>query len=420
MLTRTDLKIDFVAPPFAGHLFPQLQLAQYAKTQGYTNLRMFSCPCMQSAVEKGNIEFLPILADRETDVLGTSHRPDNVMSSIKGMLKSVTMVLDFSLQMEDELRRYWQAERPDLIIIDFLSPFAAVIADELEIPWWTAIESPTFIEAQRGTPAFFGGWQPTNTLFGKCRDALGRSVVRQFKKFVFRLYRKPIQSLGFKSIYREDGTERMYSNEIILGLGIPELQFENVFPKAMHWIGPCPASPPFNYQAPAYESGKKHILVSLGTQIPWAKKRAENVFRDVASMLPEYVFHFVLGNTELTEPRKENNLHFYGYLPYTLESFRNYDAIVHHGGIGVMYATIIAGIPQLVWPQDFDQHDNAAQIAYHGLGLRSRGKPVKIVEEIKQLIENEQFRKRTEEYRQIIERYQPEKDFVELLQNKFP
>ena len=48
-----------------------------------------------------------------------------------------------------------------------------------------------------------------------------------------------------------------------------------------------------------------------------------------------------------------------------------------------------------------------------------RGTPQSIVTEIKQLLENDSYRKRAEEYRKIVERYQPEQSFVELVQKKF-
>lgn len=416
---RTDIKIDFVAPPFAGHLFPQLQLAKYAQSQGFKQLRFCSCPRMGVIVERAGFEFLPLLADKETELLDIVLGSQQTMSSIKEMFRTVNRTLDLMEQFSNELRHYWQTNRPDLICVDFFSPFAGVVADELGIPWWTVIPSPTFIEVKKGTPACLGGWEPPKTVLGRCRDAWGRSIVRTFKKTVFFLFRKKIQSLGFKSVYREDVTERMFSNDVILGLGISELQFENEFPKAMHWIGPCSESPVFDHPAPHYESGKKHILISLGTQIPWAKERAEKVFREVAGLLPEYIFHFVLGDTNLKESRAENNLHFYGYLPYTPESFRHYDVIVNHGGIGVLYTAMKAGVPQLILPQDYDQHDNAARIAVFGLGIRSLNKPQDITTNINKLLYDDSYRKRAEEYRQIVERYHPGRSFVDLVQQRF-
>lgn len=417
--TIANLKIDFVAPPLAGHLFPQLQLAKYARSQGIDQLRFYSCPKMRGAVENSGIEFLPILADKEAEVLGISHRPEQVMNSIKGMLGSVTMTLNLMRQFSDELRDYWQADRPDLIVVDFLSPFAGVIADELGIPWWTSISPVAFIEVRKGTPAFLGGLEPPKTMLGKCRDACGRSLVRAFKKIVFRIYRKQIQSLGFKSIYREDGSERMYSNDVILGIGTPELEFENDWPKAMCWIGPCPESPVFDHPAPQYETGKKHILISLGTQIAWAKKRAETAFREVAQLLPDCVFHFVLGNADLKEPRKEGNLHFYPYVPYTTEVFSQYDVIVNHGGIGAMYTAILAGVPQLVWPQDFDQHDCAARVVHRGLGLRTSGNPSQIAAHLKKLLDDTTYRQCSEDFQKIVQRYNPGEAFVQKIRERF-
>ena len=416
---RPNLKIDFVAPPFAGHLFPQLQLAKYARSQGYDRLRFYSCPRMGAAVDRAGIDFLPLLADKESEVfdivLGGSKR---IMSSLKEILAIVHRTLDLQLQLSNELRGYWQKERPDLIVVDSHSPFTGVIADELGIPWWSTIPSPAYIEITKGTPACLGGWMPPKTVWGRCRDAVGCRFVRLFKKTVFYLFRKKIQSLGFKSVYREDGTERMYSNDVMLGLGIPEFEFENEWPKAMRWIGPCPGDPSFLPPTPHFETEKTHILVSLGTQIPWAKERAQKVFREVARLLPEYIFHFTLGN-DLKEPQIENNLHFFGYLPYTPESFRNYGVVVNHGGPGALYTAMKGAVPQLVWPQDFDQHDCAARVSFHGLGLRTCGKPQIIATKIKQLIENDSYRRRADEYRRIVERYDAGRSFVELLQEKF-
>ena len=416
---RTDIKIDFVATPFAGHLFPPLQLAKYAKSNGFDNLRLISCPRMRAPVEHEGIEFLPLLAEWESEVLDIVLGTQNVYSSFKKVFEVVNRTLDLQKHLKDELRDYWQKDRPDLVVVDYISPFSGVVAEELGIPWWTFAICPTDIEAKRGTPGHLGGWEQPTTPFGKCRDTLGRLFIRVFKNICFFLFRKKIQALGFKSVYREDGSERMYSSDVILGNGIPEFQFENDWPKAMHWIGACTESPVFDHPAPTYEPGKKHIFVSCGTQIPWAKERAEKVFREVARMLPEYIFHFTLGSIDIKEPRIENNLHFYGYIPYTSESFQNYDVVVNHGGVGVLYAAMMAGVPQLIWSQDHDQPDNAARVNFHGLGLRTRGKPQDIVAKIKKLLGNDSYRKKAEEYRQIANRYHPGKSFVELVQKKF-
>lgn len=51
-------------------------------------------------------------------------------------------------------------------------------------------------------------------------------------------------------------------------------------------------------------------------------------------------------------------------------------AIVHHGGIGTTAQALRAGLPQLVWPQAFDQFDNAMRLEQLGTGQRLPGRTV--------------------------------------------
>jgi UDP:flavonoid glycosyltransferase YjiC (YdhE family) len=46
-------------------------------------------------------------------------------------------------------------------------------------------------------------------------------------------------------------------------------------------------------------------------------------------------------------------------------------ALVHHGGIGTCAQALRAGIPQLISPVFFDQHDNAARVEALGVGQRT-------------------------------------------------
>ncbi len=55
-------------------------------------------------------------------------------------------------------------------------------------------------------------------------------------------------------------------------------------------------------------------------------------------------------------------------------------AIVHHGGIGTSAQALRAGIPQLVWPQAYDQFDNAMHLERLGVGRRLRSHPLETAE----------------------------------------
>ena len=62
-----------------------------------------------------------------------------------------------------------------------------------------------------------------------------------------------------------------------------------------------------------------------------------------------------------------------------------YGAAIVHGGTGITYSCIQAGVPMLVWPHDFDQHDHAARIVDRGLGLRLRASSV--VDDLRRLLD---------------------------------
>jgi UDP:flavonoid glycosyltransferase YjiC (YdhE family) len=47
-------------------------------------------------------------------------------------------------------------------------------------------------------------------------------------------------------------------------------------------------------------------------------------------------------------------------------------AVLHHGGAGVMWECMRAGVPALVLPRDYDQFDHAARLEAAGVALRLR------------------------------------------------
>src|SRR5262249_35482552 len=153
-----------------------------------------------------------------------------------------------------------------------------------------------------------------------------------------------------------------------------EFEFERDWPEGFHFIGQLTASPPFPHVAPDFAAGKRHILITLGTHVPWARRRAPGLLRRVATAMPDCAFHFAEGRPGSTEQAGRGNVRRYGFIPYD-EYLSRYDAAIIHGGTGITYSCIKAGVPVLVWPQDFDHFDHAARIVARGLGLRLRPKP---------------------------------------------
>ena len=91
----------------------------------------------------------------------------------------------------------------------------------------------------------------------------------------------------------------------------------------------------------------------------------------------------------------EGNLWLYDYVPYDLY-LKNYDAAIIHGGTGLTYSCLKAGIPILVWPHDYDQFDHAARIVYHGLGLKMNGQLHLTLHHLQRLLNETRFKQQAQ------------------------
>jgi UDP:flavonoid glycosyltransferase YjiC (YdhE family) len=229
---------------------------------------------------------------------------------------------------------------------------------------------------------------PRDDEFGRIRDAVGRLVVRGFKRGVTLLHRQALRTLGFPGLYRADGSEAIYSDECILALGLRELEFATQWPAAVRFTGPVRYTPPGLGAMPAFTPGRAHVLVSLGTHLRVQKERVAAAIRSAAVALPHVEFHFTDGRPAgaNTGPANDSdmasqsgppyastptgrsgpaNFQRLPFIDYSLIS--RYDLVVHHAGAGVLYETMAAGLPAIVWPLDYDQFDNAARLRAAGL-----------------------------------------------------
>lgn len=399
-------RIDLVAPPYAGHLFPLLDLAGGLRDRGFTNLRVLTTADAAPAVRLCGLTPVSLLPGREQQVRAIVNTAEPVGSNPLRLLDQFRANVSLMGELADQLRAEWTADRPDLVIADYTVPLAGLTAQRLGIRWWTSTPSPCTVETRTGTPSYLGGWMPPHGLVGRMRDAAGRQVVRLFKRTLAALLRKELRAVGVRGVYRPDGTEVMYSPDLILGFGMTELEFDRDWPAAMRFVGPLTASPPFPHDPPEFPPGKPCVLVTLGTHLPWARGQAAELIRQVAERMPECVFHFAQGEPGSTAHAAAGNLHTYGFVPYA-RYLPRYAAAVTHAGTGVMYECIKAGVPALVWPQDYDHHDYAARVVHRGLGLPLRPRAELVAEDLRRLMSEGQFRERLTEFQRLAAGYDP-------------
>lgn len=371
----TRLRIDFASPPFSGHLHPILGLARRLAREH--EVRVLSTERVQGDIAAAGLEGVVVLPGGDAAISAISDPARPVRSDPFQLHAQLRANLRLLARLQGELRGLWGREgrRPDLVIADLTVPIAGAVARELGIPWWTTHPSPCVVEAPDGPPAYLGGLRPARGPLGRLRDALGRTAIHAFKRSLHRFYRKPIAGFGFPRLYREDGSEAVYSDEKILGLSVPELEFPRAWPRAVELIGPVSYTPPAPAAVPPpFVAGRAHVLVTIGTHLGFRKDELAAACAGAARRLPGVEIHFSDGDargSRRDDPSAPANFHRLPFVPYD-PFLPRYRLVVHHAGTGVLFHTLRAGLPAVVHPLDYDQFDYAARLESAGLALRLR------------------------------------------------
>jgi UDP:flavonoid glycosyltransferase YjiC (YdhE family) len=406
-------RIAFVAPPFAGHFNPLFALALAARDAGY-EIEFITGPRKSAVISQHGFTPLALrsIGDNTLEAIANSNEP--VGSNPYRLLAQFRQNLRLLPAIGEELEQRWRAHPPALVVADSVAPIAGLVAERLRLPWITTIATPFALEARSGTPTYCGGWMPATNALERVRDAAGRAAIHTFKRTVGLLFRQEFRQLGLSSLYRSKdngGSEAIYSPQAILGFGLRELEFERDWPQCFQMIGPVIAAPEPASPLPLPD-GRPRVLVTLGTHLLWAKRELVEQVVAWSRVLPEVQFIVSLGEAESPDKpftQAADRVRVYPFVAYQ-ENLESFDTVIHHGGAGVTYAALLAGVPSLVVPHDYDQFDYAARIAYHGLGLRVRSLS-QAGEALPRLLDRARW-PALNRFRDYARAYEPEKAFL--------
>lgn len=365
-------RVFLVGPPFSGHLHPLLGISR--RLQATSEVRVVSTPDGVASAKACGIDGKEILVAEERQIWDIAEPGGAVKNNPLRMWRQLKTNVALMGQMKRELDTLIAAEKPDLVIADFTVPVAGLSAMAHGVPWWTTLPSPCVYESPDGPPAYFGGQIPAKTKVAELRHAVLRRITRWFKQSMWLLFRKEFRALGFHGIYRRDGTEAVYSPERIFALGLPEIEFARTYPPHFQIVGPVLFTPPYSGPTPVFSNdGRPHVLITIGTHLPHAKRGLLETIRQIAERHKEIVFHFTHGDgSAATEAPCAGNLHEYQYVSYA-DHLSRYDLVVHHAGAGILHHCLSHGKPSVVHPLDYDQFDYAARLVEAGLAIAAPG-----------------------------------------------
>lgn len=364
-------RIDLLAPPFSGHLHPVLAMGR--ALSAHYQVRIISTSGAQKRIEAAGLSALILPGEYDGPLLAVANPNYAIKSSPVRLYRQFRAVVGLLKNFADELAQLWRHNGiPELAIADFTLPIVGEVCRQFALPWWTSMPSPCVLESPDGPPAYCGGLMPAKNARERAWHVLHRKKVRVFKRAVFWLFRDVIRQTGITRLYRPDGSESAYSPTRILALSEPEFEFPQRWPDSLRFIGPALYTPPLGYQEPAFKEGKRHVLVTLGTHLDWHKDAVAKAIAVLAETMPEWEFHFTDGNGQEVQRHQQGNFCRVSWVDYDRWLSR-YDAVIHHGGAGIMWHCLKRNIPALVYPVDYDQFDHAARLEYSGKGVWLRG-----------------------------------------------
>lgn len=389
-------RVDLVAPPMAGHLHPVLGIAARLVREPDLEVRVLSTAAALPLVAATGATGVELLAGADAAVAEVVDPPYRVGSNPRLLVRQLRATAALQVRLAAELREVWRGTPPDLVLADFTMAAVGPTTDALGLPWWTTHPSPCAIEARSGPPAYVGGWRPGRGSLGRARDAAGRQFVRGFKTVAPRLAGARLDAVGLSSLYRADGSEAIYSAERVLALVPGAIEYARALPAALRYVGPVLYTPPSSsVGSVVLAPGRRHVLVTAGTHVAWHREAlVAAAARAAAVLAPRGVeLHLSLGRAGASLPvgtSLPDGLVVHDLVDYTRDLGR-FDAVVHHGGSGVLGHTLAAGLPAVVWPVDYDQPDHAVRLVDAGVAVRLR-RPDGLAEAVLRVLEDPSYR----------------------------
>ncbi|HWJ09627.1 MAG TPA: nucleotide disphospho-sugar-binding domain-containing protein [Nocardioides sp.] len=386
-------QVDLVAPPMAGHLHPVLGIAERLAAEPGLTVRVISTAAALPAIRASGLTGRALLEGADEVIETVVNPPYRIGSNPRKLFRQFRAAVGLQRDFRAELLDLWARERPDLVIADFTMGAVGTAADEVGLPWWTVHPSPCAIEGRSGPPAYLGGLRPGVRPPGRARDAIGRRWVRGFKRVAPRLAGVRLADVGVERIHRPDGSETIYSADRTFALTPAAIEYERSLPEAVRYVGPVLFTPPVDGPAPELAEDRRHVLLTAGTHLPWHKQALLDAAVAAVADLPDNVLvHLSLGGCagELRPEALPDRVVVHDYVGYQRDLPR-FDAVVHHGGTGVLGHTLAAGLPAVVWPVDYDQFDHAVRLVDAGVAVRLR-RPAELAHRIRQVLDDPRYR----------------------------
>jgi MGT family glycosyltransferase len=362
----------FVLWDGGGNVPTQLSLARRLTERGH-RVRVLAPRVLQSRIETANCLFIPFTEAPEHD--STSQTQDLSMdwaarSPIDGATRTRDRIIfGPALTYSRDVSAAIEAERPDVVLADYLLLGAYVAAERAGLPL-AALVHTIFPLPAPGLPPYGMGFSPAKGPLGHARDAIFAQIFSRFYNAGLGKLNQARTECGLSPL--SSVFEQFARADRLLVMTSPAFDFPGVtLPSNARYIGPQLDDPAWltPWERPTSDDGRKPlVLVSLSTTC----LRQEDLLRRIIAALADLPVQAVvtLGpSLQAGDFSLPANVQAEPYAAHVLVCPQA-DLVVTHGGLGTVSTALSAGVPLVCLPLARDQGDNAARVVWHGAGVR--------------------------------------------------
>lgn len=389
-----------------GDLHPQIAIALELQQRGH-EIVFATHRAYQAKIERLGLDFYPLRPD-----LPTADEPEILARMLDLKMGGQYIIREWLLPnlRDTYVDLMASAQGADCIVSGEIVYATRLVAEKLGIKWVTSVLQPA---------AFFSAADPSVIPifpFANQLPKLGSTLnlaVKQLLLAVTKSWGKPIHQLraelGLPALGGNVIIDNKCSPYLVLALFSTALaQPQSDWPNNTIATGftffdgnenPADFSPELQQ---FLKTGEPPIVFTLGSA---AVNNPGNFYLASVAAIQQLNLRAVLLIGENPPPAHlSQDIIAIDYVPYS-QIFPHARAIVHQGGIGTTAQALCAGCPTLIVPYGNDQPDNAARVERLGTSrtmVRSQYTAARLVEELRELLEDPRYAAKAGEIGQII------------------
>jgi UDP:flavonoid glycosyltransferase YjiC (YdhE family) len=325
-----------------GDLYPFIQISNQLKARGH-KVTLIADPQFEEVVERYGINFVSLYIPSQVEKLGVSISKEK-MSETRAFNRA-EMFRHFQMVIKICSYIHARCNHKETVLIghENLSIVSQTIAEILKLPYGVIFPSPYFVMR---LPMYGEAFSIDANIINQYRDQLNLPPVNDWISW--------LKTAKWKiGLWPEwfASNETAWIFELSLVGFIWNQEFETgEMPKDVEEF---------------LDDGEPPVLITHGTSEP-LKGGFFSASIEACKITGRRVI-VVSPYDKALPPYLPNSVKRYKYLPFA-SLLPRLGTIVHHGGIGTVNQSLIAGIPQLILAHGFDRPDNGYRVKCLGIG----------------------------------------------------